>query len=49
MFQPFKRQPHKMVKRTQTIHQQKPTVCLNMFDHFVGLALKELKSTQRRV
>ena len=29
-----------MVKRTQTIHRQKPTNCLSVFDHFVSLALK---------
>ena len=28
-----------MVKHTQTIHWQQPTNCLNLFDHFVGLAL----------
>ena len=32
-----------MVKHTQTIHRQKPTSCLSVFDHFVGLALKGLK------
>ena len=32
----FKRQPHKMVKHTQTIRR------LSIFDHSVGLALKEL-------
>ena len=31
-----------MVKHTQTVHRQQPTNCLSMFDHFVGLALKEL-------
>ena len=31
-----------MVKHTQTIRRQKPTKCLNVFDHFVGLALKGL-------
>ena len=40
---PFERQPHEMVKYTQTIRRQKPTNCLSVFDHFVGLALKELK------
>ena len=39
---PFKRQPHKMVKHTQTSCRQKPTNCFSMFDHFVGLALKGL-------
>ena len=37
-----RRQPHTMVKQTQTIRQQQPTYCLNVFDHFVGLALKGL-------
>ena len=32
-----------MVKHTQTIRWQKPTNCLSVFDHFVGLALKGLK------
>ena len=41
--QPFKRQPHKIVKHTQTIHRLSPTNCLSVFDHFVGLALKGLK------
>ena len=31
-----------MVKHTQTIRLQQPTNCLSVFDHFVGLALKEL-------
>ena len=31
-----------MVKHTQTIRQQKPTNCLNVFDHSVRLALKLL-------
>ena len=29
-----------MVKHTQTIRRQKPTNCLNVFDHFVELTLK---------
>ena len=33
-----------MVKHSQTIRRQKPTNCLNVFDHFVGLALKWLIS-----
>ena len=40
--QPFKRQPQKMAKHIQTIRWQKPTNCLSVFDHFVGLALKGL-------
>ena len=28
-----------MVKHTQTIRQQQPTNCLNVFGHFVGLAI----------
>ena len=35
----FKRQPHKMVKHTQTIRRLLP-YCLSVFDHFVGLTLK---------
>ena len=31
-----------MIKHTQTIRLQKPTNCLRMFDHFMGLALKVL-------
>ena len=31
-----------MVKHTQTIRRQTPTNCLSVFDHFVGLVLKEL-------
>ena len=31
-----------MVKHTQTIHRLLPTNCLNVFNHFVGLALKGL-------
>ena len=38
----FKQQNHKIVKHTQTIRRQKPTNCLSVFGHFVGLALKEL-------
>ena len=38
----FKRQPDKMVRHTQTVRLQKPTGCLSVFDHFVGLVLKGL-------
>ena len=38
----FKRQPHKMVKHTQTIHRQQATNCLSVFDHFVMLVPREL-------
>ena len=31
-----------MVKHTQTIRREKPTNCLSVFNHFVGLALKGL-------
>ena len=31
-----------MVKYTQTIRRQRPANCLNVFDFFAGLALKEL-------
>ena len=40
--EPFKRQPHKIVKHTQIIRRQEPTNCLSVFDHSVGLALKGL-------
>ena len=30
-----------MVKHTQTIRRLLPTNCFSVFDHFVGLALKE--------
>ena len=33
-----------MVKHIQTIRRQLPTNCLSVFDHFVGLALKGLRS-----
>ena len=36
-----KRQPHKIVKHSQTIRLQQRKYCLSVFDHFVGLALKE--------
>ena len=39
---PFKSQPHKMVKHTQTIRWQQSTNCLNVIDHFVGLTLRGL-------
>ena len=32
-----------MVKHTQTIRWLLPTNCLSMFDHLVGLALKEVR------
>ena len=34
-----------MVKHTQTVHRLLPKNCLSVFDHFVGLALKGLKSS----
>ena len=42
-FQPFNCQPHKMVKHTQTIRRPIADELLEC-DHFVGLALKELKT-----
>ena len=44
--EPFKSQPHKMVKHPQTIRRQKPTNYLNVFDNFMGLALKGLNFTE---
>ena len=41
----LKRQPHKMVKLKQFVNIL-PTNCLSVFDHFVGLALKELIRVQ---
>ena len=35
-----------MVKHIQTIRWEKPTNCLSVFDHFVGLALKWLTTTE---
>ena len=35
-----------MVKHTQAICRPLPTNCLCVFDHFVGLALKELISVK---
>ena len=35
-------QLHKKVKHPQTILRQQRVNCLNVFDHFVGQALKEL-------
>ena len=42
----FKRQPHKWVKHTQTTRRQKPTTCLSVFDHFLGLMLTGLRAMQ---
>ena len=39
---PFKGQPHKMVKQTQTIRRLLPTNCLSVFGYFLGLAHKGL-------
>ena len=36
----FQAPTHKMVKHAQKIRRQKPTNCLSVYDHFVGLALK---------
>ena len=45
VYKPFKRQPHKMVKHTQTICRLLPTNCLSLFGHFMGLALKWLETS----
>ena len=45
--QPFKHQPHKMIKRTQTIRRQEPTNYLSVFDHFVRLVFKELGNNKQ--
>ena len=38
--EPFKSNPYKMVKHTQTIRWQQPINWLSVFDHFMELALK---------
>ena len=38
------RQSHKMAKHTQTIRGQIADELLSLFDHFVGLAFKGVKS-----
>ena len=43
---PFKRQPHKMIKHA--IRRQKPMNGVSVFDHFVGLMLKGLKTWEER-
>ena len=35
-----------MVKHTQTIRRKQPTNCLSVFDHFVGLVLKGIRSNK---
>ena len=40
---PFKRQPHKIVKYTQIIRRQFADELIEFFDCFVGLALKGLR------
>ena len=37
-----------MVKYTQAILRQKPTSCLSVFDHFVGLALNKGLITSKK-
>ena len=39
---PFKCQPGKMIKYTETIRREMRTNSLSVFDHFVGLTLKGL-------
>ena len=39
---PIKRQPHKMVKHTQTIRRLLQTNGLSVFDHLVGLVINGL-------
>ena len=42
LLNPFSANLTKMVKHTQTVCRQKPTNCLSVFDHLVGLALQGL-------
>ena len=44
---PYKCQPRRMVKHTQTIRRLLVTNCLSMFDQFVGLTLKGLISEEK--
>ena len=44
----FKRQPHKIVKHTQTICRQFADE-LGVFDHFVGLVLKRLNRHEKKI
>ena len=39
---PLSANPPKWPKTQKTTRQQKPTNCLSVFDHFVGLVLKGL-------
>ena len=43
-FNPLSANPTKWSKHTQTIRRQQSMNCLSVFDHFVNLALKGLKS-----
>ena len=36
-----------MAKNIQTIRREHPTICLSVFDHFVGLTLKGLKNATK--
>ena len=45
---PFKRQPQKIVKHTQTFRRQFAKNCLSVFGHFVILALKGLFYTNSK-
>ena len=38
-----------MVKHTQTIRRQRLIKCLSVFDHFVGLAFKGLRITEKGI
>ena len=49
MDQPFKRQPSKTVKHTQTIRRQNANECLSVFDHFVGLTLKRYSNADLKI
>ena len=40
---------HIMVQHAQKIRRLLPTICLSVFDHFVGLALKGLRSVLIRL
>ena len=42
LLNPLSANPTKWSNTLKTIRRQKPTNCLSVFDHFVGLALKGL-------
>ena len=48
-FKPLSANPIKCSNTLKTIQRFLTTSCLNVFDHFVGLALKRLKKSSRNI